>query len=102
MLNRCLACLSDAIPAVTLAESKEESAAVPVAPSELAGSFVPLEPCPCEGCRLVLRCKPDHLACVAFSLFMAGKSAVRWRIAPRVPTRERYEGLLGAHDCPSA
>jgi hypothetical protein len=41
MLNRCLACLSDAIPAVTLAESKEESAAVPVAPSELAGSFVP-------------------------------------------------------------
>jgi len=35
------------------------------------------------------------LACLAFSLFMAGKSPVRWETAPRVPTRERYQALLG-------
>jgi hypothetical protein len=27
--------------------------------------------------------------------FMAGKSAVRWKVAPRVPTRARYEAVLG-------
>jgi hypothetical protein len=63
-------------------------------PSQLDGRPV-LEPCPCEGCRLAARCDTEHLACVAFSLFMAGKSPVRWGTAPRVPTRERYEALLG-------
>ena len=68
-----------------------ESAAVPIARSELNA----LDPCPCEGCRLAVRCDTEHLACLAFSLFMAGKSPVRWGTAPRVPTRERYEAVLG-------
>ena len=72
-----------------------ESAAVSVAPSELVASLVPLEPCPCDGCRFAVRCKDERLACVAFSLFMAGKSPVLWKMAPRTPTRGRYEALLG-------
>jgi hypothetical protein len=88
--------LRDAIPAVTWPTPRVESAAVPVALSELAASPVPLEPCPCDGCRLAIRCDTEHLACLAFSLFMAGKSPVRWGTAPRLPTRERYESLLGA------
>ena len=76
---------------VTWPSSRVESAAVPIAPSQLAA----LDPCPCEGCRFALRCDTEHLACLAFSLFMAGKSPVRWGTAPRVPTRERYEALLG-------
>jgi hypothetical protein len=64
---------------------------VPIARSELNA----LDPSPCEGCRLALRCDTEHLACLAFSLFMAGKSPVRWGTAPRVPTRERYEALIG-------
>jgi len=64
---------------------------VPSAPSQLDA----LEPCPCEGFRLAVRCDTEHLACLAFSLFMAGKSPVRWKMAPRVPTRERYEAVLG-------
>ena len=72
-----------------------ESAAVSVAPSELVASLVPLEPCPCDGCRFAVRCKDERLACVAFSLFMAGKNPVRWGTAARVPTRERYDALLG-------
>jgi hypothetical protein len=77
---------------MTSASLRVESAAVPIAPSQLDA----LEPCPCEGCRLALRCDTEHLACVAFSLFTAGKNPVRWGTAPRVPTRERYEALLGA------
>ena len=38
----------------------------------------------------------EHLhACEAFSMYLHGLSEVRWRIAPRVPTRERYQALLG-------
>jgi hypothetical protein len=84
----------DAI-AVTWISPRVESAAVPLAPSELVASPVPLEPCLCDGCRLAIRCDTEHLACLAFSLFMAGKSPVRWGAAPRVPTRERYEAALG-------
>jgi hypothetical protein len=83
--------LRDAIPAVTWLSPRVESAAVPIARSELNA----LDPCPCEGCRLALRCDTEHLACVAFSLFMTGKSSDRWQVAPRVPTRERYEAVLG-------
>jgi hypothetical protein len=36
-----------------------------------------------------------HDACEAFSTFLHGLSEVRWRIAPRVPTRERYQDLVG-------
>jgi hypothetical protein len=91
-----MACvLAGRYTAVTWLSPRVESAAVPVAPSELVANPVPLEPCPCDGCRFAVRCKDERLACVAFSMFMAGKSTVLWKMAPRVPTRERYEALLG-------
>jgi hypothetical protein len=54
-----------------------------------------LEPAPCDHCRLAERCKVKHLACRAFSLFMAGASPIAWNAVNRAPTRERYEALLG-------
>ena len=76
------------------AKPRVQSAALSVASPQLAATPV-LEPCPCDGCRYAVRCKDERLACVAFSMFMAGKSPVLWKMAPRVPTRERYEALLG-------
>jgi len=75
--------------------TRELTAANTPMPAGLAASSVLLEPCPCEGCRFALRCDAEHLACVAFSLLMAGKSAVRRELAARVPTRARYDALLG-------
>jgi len=47
------------------------------------------ESSPCQSCRFAERCKVNQLACDCFALYLAGKSEMRWRIAPRVPTRER-------------
>ena len=52
-------------------------------------------PSPCDACRFAERCREQLQACSAFSMFLHGFSKVRWRIAPRVPTRERYQTLLG-------
>jgi len=68
---------------------------VPFVPYRIAASPV-LEPCPCDGCRFAERCKAERLACDAFATFMAGGRPVRWAVAPpRVPTRARYESVLG-------
>jgi hypothetical protein len=50
-------------------------------------------PAPCDACRHAERCKAERLACDAFAVFLAGGSEVRWRFAPRAPTRARYESL---------
>ena len=89
-VRRACAALSSAVILAT-ASPDAARAAVPIAPSQLAA----LEPRPCDGCRLAVRCDTEHLGCVAFSLFMTGKSSDRWQVAPPVPTRERYEALLG-------
>jgi len=52
-------------------------------------------PSPCDACRHGDRCKTQLHACEAFGMFLHGLSEVRWRTAPRVPTRERYQALLG-------
>jgi hypothetical protein len=52
-------------------------------------------PSPCDACRFADRCKMQLHACEAFGMFLHGLSETRWRIAPRVPTRERYQALLG-------
>jgi hypothetical protein len=39
--------------------------------------------------------KTKHLACRAFSLFMAGANPADWNAVNRAPTRERYDALLG-------
>ena len=49
------------------------------------------EPYPCENCRLAARCEAAHEACAAFSMYVAHASELRWRAAPRVPTRATYE-----------
>jgi hypothetical protein len=49
-------------------------------------------PCPCDACRFRERCAVQHLACAAFSMFMAGAN---WTHAPRAPTRAMFEATLG-------
>lgn len=66
-----------------------------VEPYRTPDSRLMLEPAPCDHCRLAERCKAKHLACRAFSLFMAGASPIRWNDVNRSPTRERYDELLG-------
>jgi hypothetical protein len=60
-----------------------------------ANSRVMLEVAPCDGCRYAARCRADKLACAAATLYANGHSAARVAIAPRVPTRERFEQLFG-------
>jgi len=50
---------------------------------------------PCDRSRFAERCRERLHACEAFGMYLHGLSKMRWRIAPRVPTRERYEALLG-------
>ena len=54
-----------------------------------------LEPAPCECCKFAQLCASEHLACAAYSMFLHDQPAARWRLAPRAPTTERYEALLG-------
>jgi hypothetical protein len=50
---------------------------------------------PCDACRHAARCKADRLVCDAFAVYLAGGSEVRWKFAPRAPTRARYDSLPG-------
>lgn len=54
-----------------------------------------LEDGPCDDCRHAARCGAEHLACDAFAVWIAGRSATYWQTAPRQPTRERFAELLG-------
>jgi len=55
-----------------------------------------IEPGPCDDrCRFRDRCGQGLLACEAFSVYVAGQGAPRWRLAPRVPTRARYAAIFG-------
>jgi hypothetical protein len=49
------------------------------------------EATPCDGCRFAQRCVDNKLACDALSLYAKNVSPLRWRRAPRAPTRARYE-----------
>lgn len=53
-----------------------------------------LEPAACDRCPLAERRKAKHLACRAFSLFIAGESPIAWNVVNRAPTRQRYDTLL--------
>lgn len=50
-------------------------------------------PEPCELCRFAPRCKAERLACDALGVFASGAGELRWRVAPRAPTRARFEAL---------
>jgi hypothetical protein len=52
------------------------------------------EPFPCQDCRLAARCEASHEACAAFSLYVAHASELRWRAAPRMPTRALFEAIF--------
>ena len=51
-------------------------------------------PEPCRGCRFAPRCRADKLACDAAAGWAAGLSEIRWRAAPRAPTRARLEAII--------
>ena len=50
-------------------------------------------PEPCKGCRFAPRCRAERMACDAAAGWAAGLSEIRWRAAPRAPTRARLEAL---------
>jgi hypothetical protein len=50
-------------------------------------------PAPCRGCRFAARCRAERLACDAAAGWAAGLSELRWRMAPRAPSRARLEAL---------
>ena len=50
-------------------------------------------PEPCQSCRFAARCRADKLACDALCVWSSGASELRWRVAPRAPTRARFEAL---------
>lgn len=53
-------------------------------------------PCPCDdGCRFRARCQARREACEAFSMYIHSEPENRWRLAPRAPTRSRFEALVG-------
>jgi hypothetical protein len=52
------------------------------------------EPYPCQNCRHAARCKVELQACDAFSLYVAHAGEARWRSAPRIPSRERFDSIF--------
>ena len=56
-----------------------------------SGPLALVGPAPCDSCRLAPRCAAELLACAAFQLYATTGRAPRWRLAPRAPTRERFD-----------
>ena len=54
------------------------------------------EPAPCQDCRFRERCSSEQLACDKFAVYLGGATRERSALAPRVPSRVRYEALFGA------
>jgi len=72
----------EAMPAVTLDDAQRDYLTI------LA------EPFPCQECRHAARCKASLEACAAFSLYVAHAGELRWRAAPRMPTRALFETIF--------
>jgi len=72
----------EAMPAVTLDDAPRDYLTI------LA------EPFPCRECRHAARCKASLEACAAFSLYVAHAGELRWRAAPRMPTRALFETIF--------
>ena len=51
-------------------------------------------PEPCQSCRFAARCRTERLACDALAVWASGAGELRWRAAPRAPTRARLEALV--------
>jgi hypothetical protein len=51
-------------------------------------------PAPCDGCRNADRCAAQLEACPAFAVYVAHAGELRWRGAPRIPSRERFDAIF--------
>jgi hypothetical protein len=51
-------------------------------------------PAPCDGCRNADRCAAQLEACPAFAVYVAHAGELRWRGAPRTPSRERFDAIF--------
>ena len=51
-------------------------------------------PEPCRGCRFAERCRAERMACDSAAGWAAGLPELRWRMAPRAPTRARLEAII--------
>ena len=49
---------------------------------------------PCVQCPSASRCGPQRLACEQFASFSQWGGDIRWRAAPRQPSRQIFERLL--------
>lgn len=65
-------------------------------PDNVPATDALLGPAPCDDCRHADRCRAERLACDAFAVYLSGASPARWRKAPRLPSRERRESVLGS------
>ena len=52
------------------------------------------EAAPCDHCVQRAKCRINRLACAAFARYLDGAKQARWSVAPRIPTRARFVGLL--------
>lgn len=64
-------------------------------PETIDPDEVLLGPAPCDDCPYAARCRVEVLACDAFAVYLSGARESRWRNAPRLPSRERGEAVLG-------
>jgi hypothetical protein len=55
-----------------------------------------LDPGPCGECPKHDRCGYEKLACEAFAMFAHGHPPERYRLAPRAPSRAKFELLFEA------
>jgi hypothetical protein len=60
------------------------------------------ECCPCDQCNIRKRCARERLACLAYSMFLAGEPQTRWLSAPRSPSRHTFDAILTVPESPPA
>lgn len=58
--------------------------------------FLLNEAMPCDGCIHKSKCKAEHLACLAFALYV-DKGHDNWTL-PRLPTKKTYARIMGTFD----
>ena len=66
----------------------------PTAPMPKPAAVLADERKPCDGCRHLPRCRAEHLACAAASLYAQGAKSQRWALAPRQPSRAQFQALF--------
>ena len=52
------------------------------------------ESTPCVYFKTAAHCGGEGLACESFAAYARGVSPIHWRLAPRVPSRDRWERIF--------